>query len=409
MAGPGVTRTPRRRLRPGGERPVGGLALPLSLACAALVGTATYAPSAVAQTLPTPAARIEFVDPTPDAGVAITGRETVRASVRTLGLVRNLVVTVRSDDPSIPPFEAKAEQGVPLPNEATVELEWDARRLSHNGVYRFDASAQVCSTECTLIHAERTGIVVSVPPDDPERVTAEYRDAVPVVTWRAGSEADLLGYHVFRYTGTWALIGSVPVGTERLRDVAAPAGTGVSYAVISVRRSPLSGGNTCGVFGTTCVVSELSDPTPTIAIPAVEGGAPAPAPGAPPAPVPAPPAGQVPAPAPGGAPPPGPANGGPAPAPAAGPAMVLGERVAREAPPAGEAAPVAPDVSPHADTTEAAVPQPAVPDDGGAVSQAFRRLESVGADRTALVVTMVLLVLGAAGFYKGRHLLRSGR
>jgi hypothetical protein len=400
---------PRRRRRP-------------SILVAAIVAVAAgLAPAAVAASgEPAPGSSVEFLPPTPEAGVPLIGFQHVKARASALGVVRSLRVAIRSDDPSIPTFESLAGGGPPLPRQATVELDWDTATLTHNGVYRLEAQAETCATTCGTVDTARTGLLVANPPATPGGVRAAFRDRVAVVTWDPGQEADLLGYRVLRSAGDeHTLVGSVEGGrATSFEDTGAPAGLGLSYAVVAVRRSPVAGPpDACRPFAANCATSGRSPWTPLIAIPAVN----TPGPGdgttqvgpgsgtvvvAPPAPPPVVDAAQ-----------PAPAPAPPAPAPAAGPTRALSR--AADAPARGSAGddtgsePLTAEPGPEPGVTAEApvevegleIARPAPP---GGEAGALDRVESAS-DRTVTVITLVLLALGLLGAYKAKRILRPSR
>jgi hypothetical protein len=354
-------------------------------------------------------AAVDFLPPTPGAGAPLTGVQHLKAQATGL-VIRSLTLIIRSDDPSIPAFETRADEG-PSIRQQVVELDWDTRRLTYNGIYRFDASAEACGPAgCSVVNASRTGILVANPPATPAGVHAAFQNNVPVVSWQAGGEADLLGYQVVRSSsGGPEAIGSVTAGKPTtFADPSAPAGVGVTYSVAAVRRSPIATGAGCGSLGSRCIVSAPSAPTPMLATPALgppppaDGGYSAP-PGSNPAPA-APPAAppQI---QPNPAPPatrgnqnaqPPPAKGQPtAPAPAAPAVPVV------PVPPTDPALAPPPDViAPQVEGFQAA--PPASPQSPIA---AHDRVDTSKPDKTAAVLTFILLALGFYGAYRAKSIL----
>lgn len=355
-------------------------------------------------------AAVDFLPPTPGAGTPLTGVQHLKAQATGL-VIRSLTLIIRSDDSSVPAFETRADEGASV-RQQVVELDWDTRELTHNGVYRFDASAEACGPAgCSVVNASRTGMLVANPPATPAGVHAQFQSNVPVVSWQAGGEADLLGYQVLRSSpGGPTPVGSVTAGKPTaFADTTAPAGVAVSYSVAAVRRSPVAtSGDGCGSLGTKCTVSAPSAATPMLATPAL--GPPPPADGgysaAPdpnPAPAPAPPPVAIqpnPAPA-------APTNRGgkqgvqpkvqpPAPAPAM-PAVPVVPVPATDVP----QAPVAPDaVGPQVEGFQASPPgSPEAP------FAAHDRVDTSKPDKTAAVLTFVLLALGFYGAYRAKSIL----
>jgi hypothetical protein len=273
---------------------------------------------------------------------------------------------------------------------------------------------------CGLVDTKRTGLLVANPPATPDGVHAEYRDNVPVVSWNPGGEADLLGYQVLRSAGG----GPTPVGSVRAGeptsfvDTQAPAGVGLSYSVVAVRRSPAAASaDRCRFFNAGCTVSTPSVRTPMIAAPVL--AAPVPANGAvgadPPPPGPsdavtAPPAA-----------PPAARAAQPAPAPAVntltGPAQRPSQRslpITSGAPPIMSAPSVSGPVEQARVAENPPMPQdaqvqglqlaPPVASDPAAAPH--DRLELSKPDRTAAVLAVILLGLGLFAASKAKRILR---
>lgn len=366
---------------------------------------------------------VELVPPTPEAGTPLTGVQHVKVQASALGIVRSVHVAVHSDDPSIPSFESHVDRRLDAPLQAVVEVDWDTRTPTHNGVYRLEASAETCTAAqtgatCGSVDTKRTGLLVANPPATPDGVHAEYRDNVPVVSWNAGGEADLLGYQVLRSAGG----GPTPVGSVRAGeptsfvDAGAPTGVGLSYSVVAVRRSPVAAtADQCGFFNAPCTVSAPSTRTPMIAAPVP----------APPAPadgtvevVPPPPGPSDTAVAPPAAPP---AAAAPAPAPAADRITAPAQRPSQPSVPTTSGGRPTTSAAPASGPVEQArvAENPPVPQDAQVqglqlappvaldpAAAPHDRLEPSKPDRTAAVLTVILLGLGLLAAHKAKRILR---
>lgn len=370
---------------------------------------------------------VELVPPTPEAGTPLTGVQHVKVEASALGIVRSVHVAVHSDDPSIPAFESHVDRRLDAPLQAVFEVDWDTRTPTHNGVYRLEASAETCTASrmgatCGSVDTKRPGLLVANPPATPDGVHAEYRDNVPVVSWNAGGEADLLGYQVLRSAGG----GPAPVGSVRAGeptsfvDTQAPTGVGLSYSVVAVRRSPVAAtADQCRFFNARCTVSTPSTRTPMIAAPVVTAPAPDPAP------APAPPDGVTidPGPsdtavAPPAAPPAAPA---PAPAPAANRITAPAQRPSQPSVPTTSGARPTTSAAPASGPVEQArvAENPPVPQDAQVqglqlappvasdpAAAPHDRLEPSKPDHTAAVLTVILLGLGLLAAHKAKRILR---
>jgi hypothetical protein len=376
----------------------------------AVLAAWALAPAGVASAQVAYGMAVDFVPPTPNAGTPLTGVQHLKAQATAI-VVKSLHLIIRSDDPSIPAFQIQADQGTAL-GQQVVELDWDTTKLTHNGVYRLEASAETCGQAgCRVITSARTGILVANPPATPAGVHAEFQNNVPMVGWSAGSEADLLGYEVLRSSSS----GPTPVGSIRagdptaFADTTAPAGVGLTYSVAAVRRSPVTApGGGCGSFGARCAVSSPSAPTPLIVTPVLAPPSPADGGGSNPAPD----QGQA-----GTAPPAAPpaVQSNPAPAPPPAPARTPQGKTAQPALPAVPA-PLPAVPSEQAPTVEAP-PAPADPQVQGleitppspsdTSIAAHDRVDTSKPDKTAAVLTFALLGLGFFAAYRAKGLLRS--
>ncbi|HEY8201717.1 MAG TPA: hypothetical protein VII47_10215 [Actinomycetota bacterium] len=357
---------------------------------------------------------VGFVPPTPSAGTPLTGVQHVKAQATGV-FIRSLHLIIRSDDPSIPAFQSQADQGSAV-EQQTVEADWDTSKLTHNGVYRLEASAEVCGPAgCALISSTRAGLLVANPPATPAGVHAAFQNNVPVVSWKAGGEADLLGYEVLRSSPGGPLpVGGVQAGDPTVfTDTTAPVGVAVGYSVVAVRRSPVAApGGGCGSFGARCTISSPSVPTPMIVTPVLAPPSPADGGAA------SPPANQGQT---GVAPPAAPpaVQGNRAPAPPGPAAPALQQKASQKASqPSAPAAPAPQPAVPAGSGT--AVPAPQAPPDteiqGTEVAPslpsdttiaAHDRVDTSKPDKTAVVLTFSLLVLGFYAAYRAKGLLRS--
>ena len=179
----------------------------------AILAASALAPAGAASAQVAYGPVVDFVPPTPSAGTPLTGMQHLRAQA-TAAVIRGLHLIIRSDDPSIPAFQSQADQGPGIGRDV-VEANWDTSQLTHNGVYRLEALAETCGPAgCQVISSTRPGLLVANPPATPSAVHAAFQNNVPVVSWKSGGEADLLGYEVLRSSPS----GPMPVGSVRAGD-----------------------------------------------------------------------------------------------------------------------------------------------------------------------------------------------
>jgi hypothetical protein len=120
----------------------------------------------------------------------------------------------------------------------TIKMTWDTTSLTrYNGQYGISATAT------SLLGSRATfsipNLLVNNPPAQPGGVSANLEGTVPVVTWPANPEPDLVGYRVLRSTagGSYSSVGTV--SSASFRDQSAPQGQALTYEVVAVRASPV--------------------------------------------------------------------------------------------------------------------------------------------------------------------------
>lgn len=123
-------------------------------------------------------------------------------------------------------------------NSDTLSVQWDTREMTrYNGIYQIVATATSHggNSEFSAV----TDLKVNNPPSVPQGAATAIERGVPVVTWAANPEPDIIRYEVLRSEGG----GFSPVGTSagtRFTDSKAPAEAPLRYRVIAVRRSAVT-------------------------------------------------------------------------------------------------------------------------------------------------------------------------
>ena len=242
----------------------------LAAAVAALIVVLSLAPAAGAQLVSTqvafvfaPAGAPDDRNGSPQPGSVVTGRWQIRVHATSTGSLERLQVRLESEEEGLGP----ASQGPPprlytllsATREDELSFEWDTAAVTPlNGRYRWVAEASSYLGPAST--AVLDGLKVNNAPEPPSAVSVRLDGSVPVVSWGAAAEQDVVGWRVWRApAGTDSF---EPVGMAQgreFRDEGAPAGA-QTYGVNAVRRSPVTAGG---------VASQLSARTEAVQVPGV--------------------------------------------------------------------------------------------------------------------------------------------
>lgn len=123
--------------------------------------------------------------------------------------------------------------------EATLEIKWDTRTMTpYNGLYRIRATAE--SHLGGVKNISLDGYIVDNLPAQIQNVEAELKDGAPSLSWEPNKEPDLIGYQVFRATGSSAYKKIASASTTTFIDKEAPKDIELKYYVVAARRSVVS-------------------------------------------------------------------------------------------------------------------------------------------------------------------------
>jgi hypothetical protein len=123
--------------------------------------------------------------------------------------------------------------------EATLHVDWDTRSVTpYNGLYRVGATAE--SHLDGVRDTSLEGYIVDNLPAQVSDVDAELDGGAPSLSWPPNSEPDLIGYNIYRSTGSgdYTKVGSVTTRSFTDKDV--PKDTELKYYVVATRRSVAS-------------------------------------------------------------------------------------------------------------------------------------------------------------------------
>lgn len=198
--------------------------------------------------------------PPPGSVISDTWRVVADASAASTLSSFSIVITPQSSLPEPLPKGSSISRTYEAGATSTARLilNWNTNTVTrYNGIYRVVATAQSHggNSETTTVQ----DLKVDNPPLQPVNVVAALDENVPVVSWAANPEPDLIHYRVYRSYdgGSFSLIATT-TGTE-LRDSNAPKNTSLRYELAAVRKSSVRSAG---------IVSPLSKPTaPIVVIP----------------------------------------------------------------------------------------------------------------------------------------------
>jgi hypothetical protein len=185
---------------------------------------------------------------TPPSGSPLTGSWNIRLDALSLSSLKSFSVSIAPADRSIPalPAAATTSRTYPLPVIGsgkladTIEMPWDTGSLRYNGTYQISATA--VSTLNSAAHALIGNLLINNAPAQPQGASASLDGTVPVLSWTANTEPDVVGYRILRSAGggAYSAVGTSP--TSGFRDAKAPQDKPLTYEIVALRKSPTDAG-----------------------------------------------------------------------------------------------------------------------------------------------------------------------
>ena len=201
----------------------------------------------------------------PTDGTVVTGsNNTVTVSAThtdcTLGLCPQTGLSFQIKDPSgaiVLAGSAPQSSNTSLSVQAT----WDTMPTAKpNGVYTFAATASENGLGGPTSESNQVSLKVNNAPVAPTGVkVALDASNVPVVSWNANPEPDIVGYEVFRSDNPSQQLPTAGGTGTAYHDTNAPKGQQLAYEVAAVRSSPVSSSG---------IVSSTSAQTDPVTVPA---------------------------------------------------------------------------------------------------------------------------------------------
>jgi hypothetical protein len=231
-----------------------------------LAAAGTLAALCFALAAPAVAASGITVTQTPSDGAVVTGNGNhvnATASYQCTVLCTNSL-SFQITDPSgsvVVAGSAPSSASSPL----SVDGSWDTQPTAKpNGVYQFSAHAVSTNTlGQPTTQDSQISLKVNNPPVAPSGVkVALDASNVPVVSWNANPEPDIIGYEVFRSDNPSQQLPPAGGTGTSYHDTSAPKGQPLAYEVAAVRASPVSSSG---------IVSSTSPQTDPVTVPAPTG------------------------------------------------------------------------------------------------------------------------------------------
>ena len=181
---------------------------------------------------------------TPPSGTELRGEEpwNVLVTASAPAAMKSFGLRLTSTDSSIPPLGSgssveKTYSLVPTTNDS-ITMPWSPRLMTpYNGTYRLEATTTSMLGEITKASVEN--IYVNDPPASVVGLKLVLDDGLPVPSWSANREPDIIGYDVYRIAGGGAPVKLARITQTALKDANAPKGIDLAYQVVAVRKSPL--------------------------------------------------------------------------------------------------------------------------------------------------------------------------
>lgn len=154
---------------------------------------------------------------------------------------------------------ASGSWGTGESGEATLQINWDTRTVTpYNGLYRVGASAESHLGGTKNISLE--GYIVDNLPAQIQNVEARLKDGAPSLSWGPNKEPDLIGYQVFRATGSSAYKKIASLAATSFTDKEVPKDVELKYYVVASRRSLAS--NDGSIVSPPSLVRSFTIPSP---------------------------------------------------------------------------------------------------------------------------------------------------
>ncbi|MGH9196560.1 MAG: hypothetical protein ACRD1T_12560, partial [Acidimicrobiia bacterium] len=187
--------------------------------------------------------------PPPGSVITDTWRPVVDVSTASSLSSFNLVISAQSPIPEPLGQGSSASKNYPAGATSSdrLTLVWNTRTLTrYNGVYRLvaTASSHGGNTESSTI----PDIKVENPPVQPVNVTSRVEGEVPVISWSANPEPDLMHYRVYRSADAGSFSSIWTTTDTKLSDPNASKTASLRYQIDAVRRSPVKSSGIASIF-----------------------------------------------------------------------------------------------------------------------------------------------------------------